>query len=148
MSRPSRLDRLLLLMTVIWGTNYALIKTAFREIDPQAFNALRLVLASSVMVGASRIVRRRRPPASDGSGRGLDVVASIFHTPAPVTRSDWVRLAWLGLVGHCLYQFLFIGGLARTSVANGSLLVSATPVVITLFSTVSGKERIGAGRNR
>ena len=41
-----RLDRLLLLMTIIWGTNYALIKSAFREIDPQAFNALRLVLAS------------------------------------------------------------------------------------------------------
>jgi drug/metabolite transporter (DMT)-like permease len=141
--RLSRLDRLLLLMTVIWGTNYALIKTAFREIDPQAFNALRLVLASCVMAGASLTVRRRRPPASDGAGRGLDVVASIFHTPAPVTRSDWIRLAWLGLVGHCLYQFLFIGGLARTSVANGSLLVSATPVVITLFSTVSGKERIG-----
>ena len=28
--------------------------------------------------------------------------------------------------------------------ANGALLVSATPVAITLFSTVSGKERIGA----
>lgn len=60
MSRPSRLDWLLLLMTVIWGTNYALIKTAFREIDPQAFNALRLVLASCVMAGASLAVRRRR----------------------------------------------------------------------------------------
>ena len=32
---------LLLLMTLIWGTNYALVKYAFREIDPQAFNALR-----------------------------------------------------------------------------------------------------------
>jgi drug/metabolite transporter (DMT)-like permease len=137
----SVLDSLLLLMTLIWGTNYALIKSAFREIDPQAFNALRLLLASCVMAGGSAIVRRRVPP---GGGAGLGLVASIFHTPAPVTRADWRRLAWLGLVGHCVYQYLFVGGLARTSVANGSLLVSATPVVITIFSTISGRERIGA----
>ena len=143
----SRLDRLLLLMTIIWGTNYALIKSAFREIDPQAFNALRLALASCVMVGASLIVRRRRRghrrPSTRAAG-GTAVIASIFHTPATVTGRDWMQLAWLGLVGHCLYQYLFVGGLARTSVANGSLLVSATPVVITVLSTIRGEERIGA----
>ena len=124
----TRLDLLLLVMTLIWGTNYALIKSVFREIDPQAFNALRFVLASSVMVAVNAFVR----------------TSTVFHTPAPLTRSDWIRLVWLGLVGHCLYQFLFVGGLAKTSVANGALLVSATPVVITIFSSVSGKERIGA----
>jgi drug/metabolite transporter (DMT)-like permease len=142
--RLSRLDALLLLMTVIWGTNYALVKTVFRELDPQAFNALRLVLASAVMVSASVIVRRRRTARADPSADALGVVASIFHTPAPVTRRDLIRLAWLGVVGHCVYQYLFVGGLAKTSVANGALLVSATPVVITLFSSIGGKERIGA----
>jgi drug/metabolite transporter (DMT)-like permease len=39
---------------------------------------------------------------------------------------------------------LFVGGLAKTSVANGALLVSSTPVVITLLSWLSGKERVGA----
>ena len=130
-------------MTLIWGTNYALVKSAFREIDPQAFNALRLVEASVVMVGANLLVRRARP-AVDDNGSGFGEVASIFHTPAPVTRGDWLRLAWLGLVGHCLYQYLFIGGLAMTSVANGALIVSSSPIVITLFSTVTGKERLGA----
>lgn len=142
--RLSNLDWLLLLMTLIWGTNYALVKTAFRELDPQAFNALRLVLASSVMASASLLFRRRWASRADASADDLGVVASIFHTPAPVTRSDWIRLAWLGLIGHCLYQFLFIGGLAKTSVANGALLVSATPVVITVFSSISGRERIGS----
>src|SRR5262245_56505495 len=104
---------LLLLMTVIWGTNYALVKSAFRELDAQPFNALRLVLASLVMTATSHIARR-------------STLHDIFHTPAPVTRPDWVRLAWLGLVGHCLYQYLFIGGLARTSVANGALLVASS----------------------
>jgi drug/metabolite transporter (DMT)-like permease len=139
----SRLDLLLLLMTIIWGTNYALVKSAFQELDPQAFNALRLIEASAVMVATNLIVRRlrsRMPEPGSASGE----IASIFHTPAPVTRGDWIRLAWLGVIGHCLYQYLFVGGLAQTSVANGALLVSSTPVVITLLSWLSGKERIGA----
>jgi len=117
-------------MTVIWGTNYALVKSAFREIDPQAFNALRLVLAAVVMAATSHIARR-------------STLHDIFHTPAPVTRRDWVRLAWIGVVGHCFYQYLFIGGLARTSVANGALLISATPIVITILSSVTGQDRPG-----
>jgi len=128
-------------MTIIWGTNYALVKTAFREIDPQAFNALRLIEASAVMVGVNLLVSRYRPAVAESAG---GEIASIFHTPALVTRRDWLRLAWLGLVGHCAYQFFFIGGLARTSVANGALIVAASPIVITLLSTVTGKERIGA----
>lgn len=127
-------------MTFIWGTNYALVKSAFHDLDPQAFNALRLILASAIMGGANLLVRYR--PADPDETRAE--VASIFHTPAPVTRADWLRLAWLGLVGHCLYQYLFIGGLAKTSVANGALIVSSSPIVITLFSTVIGKERLGA----
>jgi len=127
-------------MTLIWGTNYALVKSAFHDLNPQAFNALRLILASAIMVGANLLVGYR--PADPDDARGE--VASIFHTPAPVTRADWLRLAWLGLVGHCLYQYLFIGGLAKTSVANGALIVSSSPIVITLFSTVMGKERLGA----
>src|SRR5262245_53459041 len=117
-------------MTLIWGTNYAIIKSAFREIDPQAFNALRLSLASVVMVATSRLAPRFH----------LD---DNFHTAERVTRDDWIRLAALGLVGHFLYQFLFVGGLARTSVANGALIVSLTPIVITFVSTVTGKERTG-----
>ncbi|HET7696502.1 MAG TPA: DMT family transporter [Vicinamibacterales bacterium] len=128
-------------MTLIWGTNYALVKTAFRELDPQAFNALRLIEASAVMVGVNLLVRRYRPAVADQAG---GEIASIFHTPAQVTGGDWLRLLWLGLVGHCLYQYLFIGGLAYTSVANGALIVASSPIVITLLSTMTGTERIGA----
>jgi drug/metabolite transporter (DMT)-like permease len=46
--RFTRLDALLLLMTIIWGTNYSVIKSAFEEVDPQAFNAVRLIVASAV----------------------------------------------------------------------------------------------------
>jgi drug/metabolite transporter (DMT)-like permease len=130
MSGLSRIDFLLLLMTVIWGTNYSIVKHAFREIDPQAFNAGRMLIASSVflalIVGARRV---RRP-------------AGIVSTPAPITTPDWMWLIGLGVVGHFLYQYLFIGGLARTSVANSSLMLGATPVVIALITAGLGLDRI------
>ena len=136
----SRLDGLLLLMTLIWGTNYSIVKRAFLQIDPQAFNAMRMVIASSVFLGIIAAVRvRHRGHAGVRQG----AVASIFLTPEPITRRDWAALAGLGIVGHAAYQYLFIGGLARTSVANSSLMLAGTPVLIALLSAALGQERIG-----
>jgi drug/metabolite transporter (DMT)-like permease len=130
MFRLSRIDAQLLLMVLIWGTNYSIVKHAFHEIDPQAFNAARMGIASAVFFVL--IVAGRRAGAR----------ASIFFSPAPITRSDWWWLAGLGVVGHALYQFFFIGGLARTSVANSSLLLGVTPVVIAVAHAGLGLERI------
>lgn len=137
-------------MAIIWGTNYALVKSVFRELDPQAFNALRMLLASAVMAATSHVARRASltrgaPPLEppDALSRWRSLAQAHFHTPARVTRRDWLRLAWLGLIGHCLYQYLFVGGLARTSVANGALIISSTPIVITLLSSLSRRERPG-----
>jgi drug/metabolite transporter (DMT)-like permease len=130
----SSIDALLLLMTIIWGTNYSIVKTAFQQIDPQAFNAMRMVIASCTFLVTIALARRMR-------ARGP--LGSIFVTPAPITRRDWISLALLGLVGHAGYQYFFIGGLARTSVANSSLMLAATPVVIALISAAMGQERIG-----
>jgi drug/metabolite transporter (DMT)-like permease len=130
MVRIARIDSLLLLMVLIWGTNYSIVKHTFREIDPQAFNAGRMAIASAVFLAFIVAVRR------------AGARAGIFYSPAPVTRSDWWWLAGLGIVGHTLYQYFFIGGLARTSVANSSLLLGATPVVIAVTNAALGQERI------
>src|SRR5687768_282170 len=121
-------------MTVIWGTNYSIVKTAFQQIDPQAFNAVRMIIGSLTFVGIIALARR-----VDARGP----FGSIFVTPAPITRRDWISLGLLGLVGHAGYQYFFIGGLARTSVANSSLMLAATPVVIAMISAALGHERIG-----
>lgn len=137
--RLSSIDVLLLLMTLIWGTNYSIVKHAFLEIDPQAFNAMRMLIASVVFLAIIVTVRARNRGAP-GARRGL--IASIFFTPAPITRRDWAALAGLGVVGHAAYQYFFIGGLARTSVANSSLMLAGTPVLIALLSAALGQERI------
>ena len=138
----TRIDALLLLMAVIWGTNYSIVKSAFREIAPQAFNAARMVLASSAFLSIIVTLRRRPVRPLDAAG-GAESFVRILHTPASLTRRDWLELAGLGLVGHCCYQYCFIGGLALTSVANSSLILAATPVVIALLSAGLGLDRIG-----
>jgi drug/metabolite transporter (DMT)-like permease len=120
-------------MTIIWGSNFSVIKSAFRELNPQAFNAVRMVVASLaflVVMAAARWVAPR-----------TDV--STFYSPARVTTREWGQLAVLGLIGHVLYQLCFIGGLARTSVANSSLMLAVTPVLIAGISALLGQERIG-----
>lgn len=122
---------LLLLMTLIWGTNYSIIKAAFHDIDPQAFNALRMIEASALMLGAMVTARRARWNPGE-----------VFYTGAPLSRRDIVAIALLGVVGHCVYQYAFIGGMGRTSVANAALLLSASPVLITILSAAIGHDRV------
>jgi drug/metabolite transporter (DMT)-like permease len=128
-------------MVVIWGTNFTLIKTAARELDPQAFNAVRMAVASVaflLVMGAARLW-----PDSRGAAASLPGPPPIIRSATPLTARDWLLLAGLGVVGHVLYQFFFIGGLSRTSVANSSLMLATTPVVIAVVSAALGHERIG-----
>ena len=124
------MDLLLLLMSLIWGSNYTIVKSAFAEIPPQPYNAIRLIVASAVYLVAIAIARRYRRP-------------SVFYTPNPVTRHDWYALAGLALVGHVLYQLCFVGGLARTSVSNSALILAMTPVAIAAINVIRGYERVG-----
>lgn len=126
MRRPFPLtpfDGLLLLMILIWGGNYTIVKAAFREVPYLAFNATRLLLAS-----------------------GLFIAVIAWKGFPRLTRRDWVQLALLGVVGHFLYQIFFMGGLARTSVANSSLLVGCSPVAVSLASAWAGHERVSRGQ--
>jgi len=139
--RFARIDALLLLMALIWGTNYSIVKHAFGELDPQAFNAVRMLLASSVFLVVI-VGMRWRAPHAPAAGAASDLT-SVFYTPASLTRRDWLGLAGLGIVGQCFYQYFFVGGLAQTSVANSALMIAATPVLIALLSAALGQDRIG-----
>lgn len=117
------LDSLLLLMILIWGSNFSIVKVALADFPEIAFNAMRLVVATTVFLGV------------------------IFATPArarlkALTRRDWIELAFLGSIGTFLYQFCFVSAVKRTSVGNGSLIIGVSPIVIALMSAVVGHERI------
>jgi len=114
-------------MVVIWAANYSVVKLAISELQPRAFNTVRMVLGSTVYFGALWMSRQARPTA-----------------PAPpIEARDWWRLAALGVIGHFIYQICFMGGLSRTTVANSSLILGCSPVVITLLSAAAGHDRVG-----
>lgn len=110
-------------MVSIWGANFSVVKAALRDFPELAFNAFRLVIASAVMLGVLAWQRRAAEPAE-------------------LRPDDWRRLVLLGLVGHLVYQFLFLAGVRRTSVANASLILGTTPVVVALLTAWAGHERV------
>ena len=116
--RVAPIDGLLILLTLIWGSNFSVVKAAIDEIPPLPFNALRMLLATALFLTMVRAVPGARP-----------------------TRRDWPSLIGLGLIGHFLYQICFMEGLARTSVANSSLILGATPVAVALLNVASRRDR-------
>ena len=130
-----RIDALLVLMVLIWGVNYSVIKHAFAEVPPQPFNALRITIASAVFLWAIRYARRRAAVKDSA-------VSRAFFTPETLTTRDRIDLVWLGFVGHFAYQYCFVGGVDRTSVSNAALIIGATPVGVAVISSILGHERI------
>jgi len=120
----TRLDLLLLLMILIWGSNFSIVKVALRDFPEIPFNAMRMVVGTTVFLSAISLSRDRAKPRP------------------PLTRTDWIQLFFLGLVGTFLYQLCFVAAVRRTSVGNGSLIIGLSPIVISLMSAVVGHERI------
>lgn len=127
-------DGILVVMVLIWGVNYSVIKRAFAEIPPQPYNAIRMLIATAVffvaMAWAARTAR---------SGRKI---SRIFYTAARPTTSDKWRIVALGIIGQFVYQICFVGGVNGTSVSNSALIIGATPVVVAIASAALGRERI------
>ena len=92
-------------MVVIWGANYSVLKIAFKEIPPQPFNAMRMLIASGVYLDAIREGRRRAK-----AGLLSPALVDVVYTTHDLTARDRLTLVWLGLVGHFGYQICFVGG--------------------------------------
>jgi drug/metabolite transporter (DMT)-like permease len=115
-------DLMLLVMVSIWAVNPSAIKIALRYMDPLVFNALRFSLATILPVGL------------------LLASKETFRWQ----RGDGPKLFALGLVGHGLYQALFIIGLNATLAGNTALILSISPAFVAIFGALLGYERVRA----
>jgi len=113
-------DLQMALVVLIWGGNFAVLKTAYTQIAPLPFTALRFALATILMLG---LLWWREGDCRFPAG------------------SFW-KFVWLGLAGNTIYQAFFANGLARTTSANASLIVTTTPVAVALVGSLIGLERI------
>jgi drug/metabolite transporter (DMT)-like permease len=111
----------LILLTLIWGVNFAIIKVALETFEPFAFNALRFPIAAAVLWGALR-----------WQGK----------VPMP-PREDLGRVLLLGFLGNLAYQLLFIVGMDLTLAGNASLMLATAPVWTLVLASLLGVESHG-----
>ena len=109
-------DLSMMVILVIWGCHYIVMKNGLATIPPLAYNALRFLIATPVML----LVTLRDP--------GL----------MRVSRRDFGLLALLTLIGPFGYQFFFALGLDRTTSTNSALLVATMPAWTELISVFMG----------
>ena len=112
-------DLTLLLVALIWGVNYAVVKFGTTLVDPLAYNGVRVALAALL----------------------LSAVVGIGREPFPPSRIILALLA-LGVLGNGVYQFLFVEGIARTRASDAALFVAASPAFIAIIGRLRGVERI------
>jgi drug/metabolite transporter (DMT)-like permease len=113
-------DLVLLLVIIIWGTNYTVVKGALEAIPPLAFMSLRFALASLAMA----------------------LVLLWREGWVALPRATLLKLGGLGLVGHTVYQVCFVLGVAHTTAANSGMLTAGTPAITALLGAVLGVERL------
>lgn len=116
----SAVDAALLLVVLIWGANFVVMKQAFSVLSPWAFNAVRLTLAAVVLLGVL-------------------YVREGFPT---LPRRDVLKLVGLGILGNTFYQIPFVVGLHLTTAGNSALLIATIPVWSALLARLLGWERI------
>lgn len=113
----------LLVVCLIWGCNFAVMKSVFDELHPFAFNAIRITL-STVVLGIWHHVKQKRLP--------------------PLPPGTWWKIFGLSLIGYFAYQVVFLLGLDRTPSGNSALIISSSPIFTALLGVFLG-ERLRRG---
>ena len=103
----------LVLVTLVWGTTFSLVKLALRDATPLAFNLARMGLAFAVLVAINS-------PALRGLSR------------------DDVRMGALAGVFLAAGYQLQTAGLAYTTAAKSAFLTGLVVVMVPLLATVPG----------
>ena len=112
-------DLQLLLMALIWGVNFSVVKYGTGALAPLAYNGIRVALAAVALLVIARLAREAWP-----RGRDLRVLLA------------------LGLLGNGAYQMFFIEGVSRTRAGTAALVLAASPAFIALLGRLRGTERI------
>ncbi|MGH7653228.1 MAG: DMT family transporter [Gemmatimonadaceae bacterium] len=112
-------EALLVVMSVMWGMNFVVMKYGTDMIDAFAYNGVRVTIGALVML---TILWSRRAP----------------RLPWRDVRS----LMLLGLLGTGVYQLFFISGLARTRAGTASLVIASSPAMIAIVGRVMGFEKV------
>jgi drug/metabolite transporter (DMT)-like permease len=118
--RNVRAEMQLLVVVVIWASNFPITKFAIATMDMFVFNSIRFVVASGIL-------------------------AALFFsrsTWVPLLRDDWSNLLKAGAVASILYQLAFIIGLSLTSAGNAAILLATAPLWTVILNARLHNERV------
>jgi drug/metabolite transporter (DMT)-like permease len=116
----ARAELAMLLVVLVWGANFSFMRMALAEMSGLAFAALRFGIAAVILLA---VLRWR-----EGS--------------VAVPRTAWWPLIWMGVLSNTLYQVFFMYGLTHTSVANASLIIATTPLIVAFLGAATGVEAL------
>ncbi len=110
----------LLLVTLIYGIFYTVIKLLITEMSPWETFSLRLLLSVPVLIVIELL---------------------FFRQPLPPPR-ELLKMTGLGILGITLVHVTLMEGIARTSVFHTGVIAGTAPIVTLLLSVVMRQERL------
>ncbi|MFO1005167.1 MAG: DMT family transporter [Planctomycetaceae bacterium] len=114
-------DLSLLGVALIWGVNIPVMKIGLVDVEPFAFNAVRLALSALVLA----VLALRESSPSTKWPPGL-----------------WKQIAIYAVIASGMYQILFLLGVTRTATGNGSLIMATVPMWTALLARFLLGERL------
>ena len=108
-----------IVMALLWGINYSVVKFGTGLVSPLAYNAVRVSIAAVA----------------------LWVIARLWGGEMPARR-DALALAGLGMLGNGIYQIFFAEGIAHTRAGEAALVVGASPALMAVIGRMRGVERV------
>ena len=112
---------LLVLLTLVWGFNWPVMKLGVTDYPPLAFRMLCMWLGLPVMA--------------------LSIV--VLKHSFVVPREHWRELFWLGVTNSLVWQVLVVLSLANLSSGRAAILAYSMPVFSALLSVMYFGERLG-----
>jgi drug/metabolite transporter (DMT)-like permease len=125
-SSPYRHDAALLLVVLVWGINFPVLKAALTAMHPHVINIFRFLVSAGVL-GTLYAAR------SDTWDAG-------FFAPL---RTHARQIITLGLLGYVAYQISFIVGVDHTTAGSAALIMASAPLWTAMLSRIAGYERLG-----
>jgi drug/metabolite transporter (DMT)-like permease len=120
--KNQNLGHLLLIIVVLtWGGNYGIVKSAFVDLPPVLFGAIRFTLCGILVL----------------------LLTWKWEKSIAIQKKDLWKVAWVGSLGIGVYQILWLVGLNLTSASNSVLILSTTPLWGALYVHLVEKESVG-----
>lgn len=111
---------LLVIVVIIWATNFPIAKYGLSAFSPFVFNGIRYIVAAI----------------------SIALLFFVRSSWQPVRREDVPKVFGTGLVASVIYQVAFIIGLNLTTAGNSAVLLSTSPLWTILFNARLHKEKI------